>query len=79
MFLGRDIAEFSYQDVFRLWETVWAARMGGVTVNFEEFFALAIMKQFKSVSMSCACHVHVMCMSCDVHVHVMCMYMHACV
>lgn len=34
-------------DVFRLWETIWAARISGITNNFEEFFALAIMKQFK--------------------------------
>lgn len=39
--------EFSYDDVFRLWETIWAARITKVTTNFEEFFALAIMKQFK--------------------------------
>lgn len=38
--------EFDYNDVFRLWETVWAARHS-VSMHFEEFFALAIMKQFK--------------------------------
>ena len=38
--------EFDYGDVFRLWETVWASRLS-VSNHFEEFFALAIMKQFK--------------------------------
>ena len=39
-------SEFSYNEVFLLWETIWTARLT-VTQNFEEFLALAIMKQFK--------------------------------
>ena len=39
-------AEFSYDQVYRLWETVWTARLT-VSQNFEEFLAMAIMKQFK--------------------------------
>lgn len=44
------LPEFSYENVFQLWETIWASRMANVTSNFEEFFALAIMKQFKYIS-----------------------------
>jgi hypothetical protein len=49
------VAEFCYDDVFRLWETIWAARKNEITTNFEEFFALAIMKQFKYVSFVFSC------------------------
>lgn len=46
------LLEFSYESVFRLWETIWAARISKVSANFEEFSALAILKQFKWVIMS---------------------------
>lgn len=42
--------EIAYDDVFRLWETIWAARKC-VSNNFEEFFALGIMVQFKTAIM----------------------------
>ena len=44
------LAEFSYEDLFRIWETSWAARLS-VSEHFEEFLALAVMKQFQSAIM----------------------------
>ena len=44
------LPEIAYDDVFRLWETIWAARKC-VSNNFEEFFALGIMVQFKTAIM----------------------------
>ena len=44
--LSLSLSEFSYDEIFLLWETIWTARLT-VTQNFEEFLALAIMKQFK--------------------------------
>ena len=38
--------EFGYNDVFLLWETVWAAKQCCST-HFLEFCGLAIMQQFK--------------------------------
>lgn len=43
--------EFVYSEIFRLWETIWAARNGGISEHLEEFFALAIMQQFKTAIM----------------------------
>ena len=42
------LAEFGYDNIFRLWETIWAARLS-VSDNFEEFIALGILQQFKLV------------------------------
>ena len=39
-------SEFEYEHVFRLWEATWAAKVL-VSVHFEEFFALAIINQYK--------------------------------
>lgn len=41
-------AEFEYEDVFRLWETWWAAGQC-YSAHFLEFCGLAIMTQFKWV------------------------------
>ncbi|KAL5477266.1 hypothetical protein EMCRGX_G024036 [Ephydatia muelleri] len=42
--------EFEYEHVFRLWEATWAAKVL-VSVHFEEFFALAIINQYKNAIM----------------------------
>ena len=44
------LPEFSYDDLFRLWESVWAARLT-VTEHFEEFLALALLRQYRSAIM----------------------------
>ncbi len=40
--------EFGYPDIFRVWETIWAARLS-VSEHFEEFIALAVLQQYKLV------------------------------
>ena len=40
------VAEFEYRDIFRLWETSWAAGRC-CSAHFLEFCGLAIMTQFK--------------------------------
>ena len=41
--------EFGYDDIFRLWEAIWASRRC-VSNHFEEFLSLAIMQQFRWVT-----------------------------
>ena len=55
-------AEFVYNDVFRMWETWWAARDCS-SAHFLEFCGLSIMTQFKSVDI-------------DEHYNRYCMYTH---
>jgi len=49
-FLVKFKREFGYSDIFQLWETIWASRLC-VSNHFDEFFALAIMQQFKTAIM----------------------------
>lgn len=48
IYLSPLIAEFTYDDVYLVWETIWSAR-GVVTDHFVIFLALALVRYYRDI------------------------------